>query len=119
MGAFGDPPEKVAEGLKCGGGNVSLYAGLRSTQGFLTVEHNKSLPEGKASAEKRRMRDGETPHVASNDIKQMEGGGVVGYVKSNEVYCCDSGNHALMWICVYSRSIRLAARIPQCSVKGF
>ena len=86
MGALGDPPEKVAEGLKCGGGNVSLYAGLRSTQGFLTVEHNKSLPEGKASAEKRRVRDGKAPHVASNDIKQMEGGGVVGYVNANRLY---------------------------------
>ena len=80
MGAFGDPPEEVAEGLQCGGGNVSLYAVLRSAQGFLTVEHNKSFPEGKTSAEKRRVRGAETAHVASNNVKQVEGGGVVSYV---------------------------------------
>ena len=119
MGAFGDSPEEVAEGLQCGGGNVSLYAVLRSAQGFLTVEHNKSFPEGKASAEKRRVRGAETPHIASDDVKQVEGSVIVGYVKCNEVNSCDSGNHALMWLCVDGRCVRLAARIPQCSVQGF
>ena len=64
------------------------------------------------------MSVAESPHVAGNDVQQVEGRGIAGYVEGEEVDGCDSRDHALVRTHTNSRVIRLLVGVPQGSVKG-